>query len=69
MTDRPPLSGSPCAPEARPFVLAATIVASSMAFIDGTVVSIALPAIQTALAADILAMQWVVNAYLPSSVR
>jgi EmrB/QacA subfamily drug resistance transporter len=59
-----PLSGSPCAPEARPFVLAATIVASAMAFIDGTVVSIALPAIQTALATDIVAMQWVVNAYL-----
>jgi EmrB/QacA subfamily drug resistance transporter len=59
-----PLSASPCAAEARPFVLAATIVASAMAFIDGTVVSIALPAIQTALAADILALQWVVNAYL-----
>jgi len=64
MTDRHPRSGSPCAPEARPFVLAATIVASAMAFIDGTVVSIALPAIQTALTADIVAMQWVVNAYL-----
>jgi hypothetical protein len=54
-----PLSDRPCATEARPYVLAATIVASAMAFIDGTVVSIALPAIQTALAADILALQWV----------
>lgn len=54
----------PCVPRARPFVLAATIVASAMAFIDSTVVGIALPAIQQSLGADILALQWVVNAYL-----
>lgn len=54
----------PCAPRVRPYVLAATIVASAMAFIDGTVVSIALPAIQKSLGAEILALQWVVNAYL-----
>lgn len=35
-----------------------------MAFIDGTVVSIAIPAIQKNLGADIQALQWVVNAYL-----
>jgi MFS family permease len=35
-----------------------------MAFIDGTVVSIALPEIQRSLDADIFALQWVVNAYL-----
>jgi EmrB/QacA subfamily drug resistance transporter len=60
----PAASESPCEPEARGYVLAATIVASSMAFIDGTVVSIALPVIQTSLTADIVALQWVVNAYL-----
>jgi len=35
-----------CAPDARPWVLAATILGSSMAFIDGSVVSVALPAMQ-----------------------
>lgn len=59
-----PSSGTPCEARARPFVLAATIVASAMAFIDGTVVSIALPVIQESLAADILSLQWVVNSYL-----
>ncbi|MGI9383515.1 MAG: MFS transporter [Methyloligellaceae bacterium] len=54
---------APCEVEARPFVLAATILASAMAFIDGTVVHIALPAIQRTLAADFSALQWVVNIY------
>ena len=60
------LSGAadaPCAESARPFVLAATIVASAMAFIDGTVVTIALPAIQNDLSAGFATLQWIVNAY------
>src|SRR3982075_4202725 len=44
--------------------LAATILGSSMAFIDGSVVNIALPAIQQALHADAASTQWIVNAYL-----
>ena len=63
---RAALSGSanaPCAETARPFVLAATIVASAMAFIDGTVVTIALPAIQRDLSAGFATLQWIVNAY------
>jgi EmrB/QacA subfamily drug resistance transporter len=44
--------------------LAATILGSSMAFIDGSVVNIALPAIQRALHADAASTQWIVNAYL-----
>ncbi|RYF38898.1 MAG: MFS transporter, partial [Comamonadaceae bacterium] len=47
--------------------LAATVLGSSMAFIDGSVVNIALPAMQRELAsgsAGLAAMQWVVNAYL-----
>jgi EmrB/QacA subfamily drug resistance transporter len=44
--------------------LAATIVGSSMAFLDGSVVNIALPAIQEALHVDAAATQWIVNAYL-----
>src|SRR4051812_2631165 len=46
------------------FVLAATILASSLAFIDGSVVNVALPAIGHSLAADSAALQWIVNAYL-----
>ena len=38
-----------CAERAKPWVLAATILGSSMAFIDGSVVSVALPAIQADL--------------------
>ena len=46
------------------WVLAATILASSMAFIDGTVVNVALPALQVSLNATALDLQWVVEAYL-----
>ena len=44
-------------------VLAATILGSSMAFIDGTVVNVALPALQNALHASIIDVQWVVESY------
>jgi EmrB/QacA subfamily drug resistance transporter len=44
-------------------VLAATVLASAMAFIDGSVVTIALPVIQREFRADFQALQWVVNAY------
>jgi EmrB/QacA subfamily drug resistance transporter len=53
-----------CPVSSRPFVLAATVLASAMAFIDGTVVNIALPAIQHGLGADITDLQWVLNGYL-----
>ena len=46
-----------------PWVLAATILGSSMAFIDGTVVNVALPALQSALGATIAEVQWVVESY------
>jgi EmrB/QacA subfamily drug resistance transporter len=46
-----------------PWVLTATILASSMAFIDGTVVNVALPALQTALHATVIDIQWVVESY------
>src|SRR5216684_2724798 len=45
------------------WVLAATILGSSMAFIDGTVVNVALPALQSALHATIIDVQWVVESY------
>jgi EmrB/QacA subfamily drug resistance transporter len=45
-------------------VLAATILASGLAFVDGSVVNVALPTISRSLSADAGALQWVVNAYL-----
>ena len=44
-------------------VLAATILASSMTFIDATVVNVALPALQADLRATITEVQWVIEAY------
>lgn len=52
----------PC--QRKRLALAATILGSSMAFIDGSVVNVALPSIQSELDASVAAMQWVVNAYL-----
>ena len=46
-----------------PWILAATILGSSMAFIDGTVVNVALPALQSALHATLSEVQWVVESY------
>jgi len=45
------------------WVLAVAILGSSMAFIDGTVVNVALPALQSGLHATIADVQWVVEAY------
>src|SRR5947199_1185535 len=54
---------SPCRKTAEPWVLIATILGSSMAFIDGTVVNVALPALQTTLNATAVDVQWVIEAY------
>jgi MFS family permease len=54
---------TPCAPASRQWVLAAAIIGSSLAFIDGTVVNVALPAIQRDLQADAFEAQWVVESY------
>src|SRR5690242_14183853 len=53
----------PCKEKARPWILAATILGSSMAFIDSTVVNVALPAIQTNFHATVVDVQWVVESY------
>ncbi|KQR73789.1 MFS transporter [Burkholderia sp. Leaf177] len=44
-------------------VLIVAILGSSMAFIDGTIVNVALPALQSALRASASNLQWVVEAY------
>jgi EmrB/QacA subfamily drug resistance transporter len=45
-------------------VLATTILASSLSFIDGSVLNVALPAIGRSFDAATAEMQWVINAYL-----
>lgn len=57
-------AAAPCSKLAGRWVLVATTLASSMAFIDGTVVNVALPALQTNLNATIVDVQWVIEAYL-----
>src|SRR5467141_5005714 len=53
----------PCAEQAKLWILAATILGSSMAFIDSTVVNVALPALQASFRATVVDMQWVVESY------
>src|SRR5262249_3129238 len=45
------------------WVLATAILGSSMVFIDGSVVNVALPALQSALHATIAGVQWVIESY------
>lgn len=56
-------ANAPCVKSSGPWILAATILGSSMAFIDGTVVNVALPALQKSLNASVIDVQWVVEAY------
>ena len=50
-------------PSARQWTLVATIVGSSLTFVDATVVNVALPALQADLHASITDVQWVIEAY------
>ena len=45
------------------WVLAAAILGSSLAFIDGTAVNVALPALQSSLQVTLTGTQWVIEAY------
>ena len=53
----------PCREGAKTWILIATILGSSMAFIDSTVVNVALPAIQASFHATVVDVQWVVESY------
>src|SRR5579872_3231821 len=58
--------GTPCLPtveSSHRWVLAATILGSSMAFIDSTAVNVALPALQSSLHATVVDVQWVIESY------
>ncbi|CAM3144372.1 Drug resistance transporter EmrB/QacA subfamily [Sphingomonas antarctica] len=49
---------------AQNWTLAGSILASSLAFVDGSVTNVALPAIKADLQTGAVGLQWVVNAYL-----
>ncbi len=57
------VAATPCLAETRTWILVATILGSSMAFIDSTVVNVALPAMQTSFHATVVDLQWVVESY------
>src|SRR3712207_6719975 len=46
------------------WVLLATVVGTGMAFLDGTVVNVALPAIEEDVGGGVAALQWTINGYL-----
>ena len=48
----------------RKWVLPVTILGSSMGFIDGSVVNVALPSMQTSLSGTLATLQWIVNGYM-----
>src|SRR6195952_1442631 len=50
-------------PAAR-WVIAATVLGSGIAFLDGTIVNVALPAIGRDLKTDVSGLQWTLDAYL-----
>lgn len=56
-------AGVLCTGTDAPWVLAVTILGSSMAFIDSTVVNVALPALQTSFAGTVVDIQWVIESY------
>jgi EmrB/QacA subfamily drug resistance transporter len=55
--------GSPCSRAAARWVLAVTILGSSVAFIDAMAVNVALPVLQKDLGASVSGAQWIVEAY------
>ncbi|MEX0954388.1 MAG: MFS transporter [Rhizobiaceae bacterium] len=69
-TALPPIAQAPapdlktfCPKQRRRYVLVAAILASSLGFIDGSVVSIAIPAIRVDIGATLPEAQWISNAY------
>jgi EmrB/QacA subfamily drug resistance transporter len=60
----PRLLGREIASQHRRMVLAACVLASSMAFIDGSALTVALPKLRAFFGADIASVQWVLNGYV-----
>ena len=59
-----PMAAAPGRSLPGPRLLAVAVLASFVAFLDGTIVTVALPAIGTALGGGLATQQWTVNAYL-----
>src|SRR5437868_12106457 len=55
-----------CTANAKPWVLAVTILASTISYIDESVVNVALPTIEADLKTSAAAVQWLINAYMLS---
>jgi EmrB/QacA subfamily drug resistance transporter len=60
----PDPAGRALSPPHRRMVLAACVLASSMAFIDGSALNVALPRLRAAIGADLASVQWVLNGYV-----
>jgi EmrB/QacA subfamily drug resistance transporter len=56
--------GGEISPQRRRMVLAGCILASSMAFIDASALTVALPKLRAAVGADLASVQWVLNGYV-----
>jgi len=56
-------NATPCVKERQTWILAASVLGSSMAFIDSSVVNVALPKMESALETTLSSMTWVINAY------
>src|SRR4028119_436488 len=56
-------AAAPCRPSSRPWVIAAASLGSGMAFLDSTVMNVALPAVQTNLELSARQVQWVFGAF------
>ena len=60
----PAVSGTAWGTPAARWTLLATVLGSGTAFLDSTVVTVALPAIQDDLGTGLSGMQWIVNGYM-----
>src|ERR1700743_695523 len=60
MDDEPARS---CSASSRRWTLVAAVLGSSLAFIDGTVVNVALPSIQRQMGATVSDAQWIMESY------
>jgi EmrB/QacA subfamily drug resistance transporter len=56
-------TAAPCRPASRPWVIATASLGSGMAFLDSTVLNVALPAVQTDLGASARDVQWIYGAF------
>src|SRR5262245_60385580 len=52
-----------CGVSQKVWVLATTVLASTIAYVDESVVNVALPAIEKDLATSVAVVQWVINGY------